>query len=142
MQAGENRGEDPASAKAGKANPDTTGDAASGANKAGDTAKPADPRAAKNQFADAAKKLAEQPAQARYDVGAASGQGAAMQAKPDAGKPTQVGASADAQPMSSEEQLAADQWLRRIPDDPGGLLRRKFLYQYRQRAQQPGSDGG
>jgi Ca-activated chloride channel family protein len=25
--------------------------------------------------------------------------------------------------------------LRRIPDDPGGLLRRKFLYQYRQRAQ-------
>ena len=25
---------------------------------------------------------------------------------------------------------AADQWLRRIPQDPGGLLRRKFLYQY------------
>ena len=28
---------------------------------------------------------------------------------------------------------AAEQWLRKIPDDPGGLLRRKFLYQYRQR---------
>ena len=28
---------------------------------------------------------------------------------------------------------AAQQWLRKIPDDPGGLLRRKFLYQYRQR---------
>lgn len=27
-------------------------------------------------------------------------------------------------------QQAADQWLRRIPQDPGGLLRRKFLYQY------------
>jgi Ca-activated chloride channel family protein len=26
---------------------------------------------------------------------------------------------------------ATEQWLRRIPDDPGGLLRRKFLYQYR-----------
>jgi Ca-activated chloride channel family protein len=39
-----------------------------------------------------------------------------------------------AQPLDSEEQLAAEQWLRRIPDDPGGLLRRKFLYQYRQRA--------
>ena len=29
---------------------------------------------------------------------------------------------------ASEE--AAEQWLRRIPEDPGGLLRRKFLYQY------------
>jgi len=28
---------------------------------------------------------------------------------------------------------AAQQWLRKIPDEPGGLLRRKFLYQYRQR---------
>jgi Ca-activated chloride channel family protein len=30
------------------------------------------------------------------------------------------------------EQQAMEQWLRRIPDDPGGLLRRKFMYQYRQ----------
>ena len=29
------------------------------------------------------------------------------------------------------EQQAVKQWLRRIPDDPGGLLRRKFMYQYR-----------
>jgi Ca-activated chloride channel family protein len=35
-----------------------------------------------------------------------------------------------------EEQQATEQWLRRIPDDPGGLLRRKFLYQYQQRATQ------
>ena len=27
-------------------------------------------------------------------------------------------------------EQAAEQWLRRIPEDPGGLLRRKFLYQY------------
>ena len=33
----------------------------------------------------------------------------------------------------SEEQQADEQWLRRIPDDPGGLLRRKFQYQYQQR---------
>ncbi|MBF0294666.1 MAG: VWA domain-containing protein [Magnetococcales bacterium] len=32
-----------------------------------------------------------------------------------------------------EKELAQQQWLRRIPDDPGGLLRRKFLYQYQQR---------
>jgi Ca-activated chloride channel family protein len=29
-----------------------------------------------------------------------------------------------------EQQQALEQWLRRIPDDPGGLLRRKFRYQY------------
>ncbi len=28
------------------------------------------------------------------------------------------------------EQQAMEQWLRRIPNDPGGLLRRKFRYQY------------
>jgi Ca-activated chloride channel family protein len=44
--------------------------------------------------------------------------------------------AAEAEELSSEEQLAAQQWLRRIADDPGGLLRRKFLYQYRQRGQQ------
>ncbi len=32
-----------------------------------------------------------------------------------------------------ESDEAIEQWLRRIPDDPGGLLRRKFLYQYQQR---------
>ena len=41
------------------------------------------------------------------------------------------------QPMANlEEQMseqAAEQWLRKIPDDPGGLLRRKFLLQYRDR---------
>ena len=34
------------------------------------------------------------------------------------------------------EAQATEQWLRRIPDDPGGLLRRKFKYQY-QRQKQP-----
>ena len=29
-----------------------------------------------------------------------------------------------------EAEQAMEQWLRRIPDDPGGLLRRKFRYQY------------
>ena len=34
----------------------------------------------------------------------------------------------DLEEWASEQ--AAEQWLRRIPQDPGGLLRRKFLYQY------------
>ncbi len=29
-----------------------------------------------------------------------------------------------------ETKMATEQWLRQIPDDPGGLLRRKFQYQY------------
>lgn len=33
----------------------------------------------------------------------------------------------------SEAEQALEQWLRRIPDDPSGLMRRKFDYQYDQR---------
>lgn len=33
----------------------------------------------------------------------------------------------------SEQARATEVWLQRIPDDPGGLMRRKFLYQYQQR---------
>ena len=32
----------------------------------------------------------------------------------------------------AERTLATEQWLKRIPDDPSGLLRRKFLYQYQE----------
>lgn len=91
-----------------------------------------------NGFADAANQLAAQGAQRTSDGSepAASRSPAAEPsstgAKP---RPGAAGASGTAQPLPTEEQLAAEQWLRRIPDDPGGLLRRKFLYQYRQRAQ-------
>lgn len=37
---------------------------------------------------------------------------------------------------TSETDIATEQWLRRIPDDPGGLLRRKFQYQYNQQSRQ------
>ncbi len=82
---------------------------------------------------------------------AQGGQGSeASQSEQDqAGSETADGESTDrAEPGESENQQdgdsvanldqqmseqAAEQWLRKIPDDPGGLLRRKFLYQYRQR---------
>lgn len=38
--------------------------------------------------------------------------------------------------MTNEEKQANEQWLKRIPDDPAGLLRRKFKYQYDQRGRQ------
>ncbi|MCX7085735.1 MAG: VWA domain-containing protein [Methylococcales bacterium] len=34
---------------------------------------------------------------------------------------------------TTEQQQANEQWLKRIPDDPAGLLKRKFKYQYGQR---------
>lgn len=39
-------------------------------------------------------------------------------------------AELDALRRQQEQQQAMEQWLRRIPNDPGGLLRRKFRYQY------------
>jgi len=47
-------------------------------------------------------------------------------------------AQAEALERANEEQQANEQWLRRIPDDPGGLLRRKFQLQYQQRQGQQG----
>jgi Ca-activated chloride channel family protein len=63
-------------------------------------------------------------------------QQAEAEAEPEAseeqpGEPEQQ--QAQAVPQDVEEwasDQAAEQWLRRIPQDPGGLLRRKFLYQY------------
>jgi Ca-activated chloride channel family protein len=49
-------------------------------------------------------------------------------------------AAAQAQEPPSESDQAEAQWLRRIPDDPGGLLKRKFNYQYRLRQQQQPSE--
>ena len=44
------------------------------------------------------------------------------------GLPSQPKSQADL-----EQEQAMQQWIQRIPDDPGGLLRNKFLYQYQQR---------
>ena len=100
-----------------------------------------------NQFAEAAKKLAEQragaaQADAQQAASATPGANAAgsLQAAENARRQPQADSADNAQPLDREQRMAAEQWLRRIPDDPGGLLRRKFLYQYRQRAQHAGVD--
>jgi Ca-activated chloride channel family protein len=36
----------------------------------------------------------------------------------------------------TEQQIALEQWLRQIPDDPGGLLRRKFMIEHWMKQQQ------
>lgn len=47
------------------------------------------------------------------------------------GQKQQAQAPAELDP--SQLSQGQEQWLRRVPDDPGGLLRRKFLQQYQQR---------
>ena len=52
--------------------------------------------------------------------------------KKDESKQAPKPAAESAQP-TDEQQQANEQWLKRIPDDPAGLLKRKFKYQYGQR---------
>ena len=79
-----------------------------------------------NASASGQRQPANDAAQARSDA-------AAVLAQPQPGRAGPVDS-----PLS-ERQLAEEQWLRRIPDDPGGLLRRKFLIEHliRQQGTQP-----
>ncbi|MSR16026.1 MAG: VWA domain-containing protein [Gammaproteobacteria bacterium] len=60
-----------------------------------------------------------------------NGSNAAGADKPD--PPERVDQAESNAPGDQEQALATEQWLRQIPDDPGGLLRRKFHYQYNRR---------
>lgn len=61
-----------------------------------------------------------------------------MEEKPgDQGEHSEVASAGDAAQtteMQKSEQVL-QQWLRRIPDDPGGLLRRKFLLEHQRRVE-------
>lgn len=43
--------------------------------------------------------------------------------------------------LSQEERQSFEQWMRRVPDDPGGLLRRKFEQQARERNREQREEG-
>ncbi|MEO8223407.1 MAG: VWA domain-containing protein [Gammaproteobacteria bacterium] len=51
----------------------------------------------------------------------------------DTGQPAAPTGLSPAQRAEAEHQQAMTQWLRRVPDDPGGFLRRKFAIEYAQR---------
>ncbi|QLF94776.1 tetratricopeptide repeat protein [Pseudomonas sp. ABC1] len=53
--------------------------------------------------------------------------------EPDASPQAGAEQDSDMQPVPLEQEQALQQWLRQIPDDPGELLRRKFLYEQRKR---------
>ena len=65
----------------------------------------------------------------------------AEQDKDEANKQDKQQAPGKTEP-TDEQQQANEQWLKRIPDDPAGLLRRKFKYQYGQRGRQESGNGG
>lgn len=62
---------------------------------------------------------------------------AAAQDAPDkkGDEQAQVQSAAEMTPEEKEQQQALQQWLRKIPDDPGQLLRNKFRYQYEKNRQ-------
>lgn len=74
--------------------------------------------------ADAAQRERMQRAMAQ---GRAKGQDGARRD----GRPTR-----DETPAERERRIANEAWLRRVPDDPGGLLREKFRLEYQRRLQQ------
>ena len=55
-------------------------------------------------------------------------------AKEPAEEPSTEQPSTEQSEAEKQAQQELEQWLRRVPDDPGGLLREKFRYQSRQRA--------
>ncbi|MDC0662125.1 VWA domain-containing protein [Marinobacter sp. SS21] len=70
----------------------------------------------------------EQPQNAEADSPNASDEGSDAPSDPQPAPLSEL----DTAPLSQGQE----QWLRRVPDDPGGLLRRKFLHQYQNRAPQ------
>lgn len=74
---------------------------------------------------------------AKQDAPAEQAQSDVQEGKDPGDKP---GSATQASEPQSESDQAEAQWLRRIPDDPGGLLKRKFSYQYRLRQQQQQSE--
>ena len=82
--------------------------------------------------AEKQKKATEQPAKTAQNQ-------ASKSTDEQSDKPPAATGSMDQTPETAE-QRESRLLLQQIPDDPGGLLRRKFLYQYRQRGQQSETD--
>ncbi len=79
------------------------------------------------------------PSESTGDQEDLSEQQMAQQAAEEAADKARQLASATLSPeeaLNSEQKAKLDQWLNKIPDDPGGLLRRKFSYERKVREEQ------
>ncbi|WP_252271564.1 VWA domain-containing protein [Pseudomonas subflava] len=74
-------------------------------------------------------------AQQAQQPGPQNGQGQSAPQEPGQGQPENP-SNGGVAPLDGEQRDALEQWLRQIPDNPGELLRRKFLYEQQQRQEQ------
>lgn len=127
-QQGEGQGQSP-SQQPGKSEPPSEPNESDPAD-SGDNAAPREPQSPKPTDAEA-QQSANQAQRQRM-----------QQALQDAQEDGQADDPAEAAPVETAEQrerrLANEVWLRRIPDDPGGLLREKFRLEHQRRRMQGG----
>ena len=105
-----------------------SGDPSSGDSQDSDDAQGAQQNQGQEQ-GQGARQGADEPAPAEADSQAAP----ADQAESEDGAQAEAQQSAGEEGLRDEQAQALEQWLRRVPDDPGGLLRRKFQYETNQR---------
>jgi Ca-activated chloride channel family protein len=77
----------------------------------------------------------EEGQQGQEDQGEEQGQEGEQQSQQGEGEQQDQQETDYSQAWTEEDAQAMEQWLRRIPDDPGGLLRRKFLYEHQRRGE-------
>ncbi|MCB1776755.1 MAG: tetratricopeptide repeat protein [Candidatus Competibacteraceae bacterium] len=85
----------------------------------------------KSSIARAEQKKTDENKEAQQNTLASSAAEAPQDSSPEASA-----APSAARTQPSENEQALNQWLRRIPDDPSGLLRRKFWLEHLRRQQQ------
>jgi Ca-activated chloride channel family protein len=84
-------------------------------------------------FRQAMERALQEGAADKSDAAKRASSGEKTEAKPgekSGDKPAVVPAETEAE---REQRQAVEQWLQRVPDDPGGLLRRKFQLEYERR---------
>lgn len=112
---------------------DAKGDPAAGDSTAGD------PTAAPQSNTDPlqTQPVAPSPGQDAAALAAEDGGDISSQVAEAEGPGREATAAADSPALDREQQQALQQWLQDIHDDPGELLRRKFLHQHLQRRETP-----
>ena len=88
---------------------------------------------------DAAEAAARQQQRAEQQKQLSQQIDQALEGQPEGDKSAMPVASPEEEAAREQDQ-ALQQWLQRVPDDPGGLLRRKFQLEY-ERRQRGGGDG-
>ncbi|MDB2650232.1 VWA domain-containing protein [Porticoccaceae bacterium] len=87
-----------------------------------------------NQSADQEQEQEEQNKSASDEEKSNEEQSEEDQSKEQQSEEQQSKQQSEEDSLKEQQQMELQQWLRRVPDDPGGLLKQKFRYQSQQRA--------